>query len=216
MRLVFVGPPGAGKGTQAKLVSAASGLPHISTGDMLRSAIAERSPLGDQAGEFTKSGQLVPDEIMIGIIHDRLRRPDCRNGFILDGFPRTLAQAEALECTLADLEQALTAVVSFACDDAAVVRRICGRRVCRDCGAIYHVEASPPTKDGVCDKCGGELYQRGDDLEDTVRRRLKVYHKQTVSLIDYYRRAGLLREITCDGGIEEVAQAVERELNTIR
>lgn len=216
MRLVFIGPPGAGKGTQAKLVSSARGIPHVSTGDMLRGAMAEGSPLGDQAAEFIRAGQLVPDEIMIGIIRDRLRRPDCRNGFVLDGFPRTLAQAEALERTLADLEQSLTAVVRFVCDEETVVKRICGRRVCRACSAIYHAEASPPGKDGVCDKCAGELIQRDDDREETVRRRLKVYHKQTAPLFDYYRRAGVLHEVTCEDGIEAVAQGVERELGSVR
>ena len=216
MRLVFLGPPGAGKGTQAKLVAASRGMPHISTGDMLRTAMAEGSPLGEQAGEFINSGRLVPDEVMIGIIRDRLGRADCRHGFLLDGFPRTLAQAEALDQMLADVERPLTSVVCFTCGDGEVVRRICGRRVCRACGAIYHVAANPPSKAGVCDKCGGELYQRDDDKEDTVRRRLKVYQKQTSSLIDYYRRAGLLREIVCDGGIDAVAQAADRELASIR
>ena len=216
MRLVFLGPPGAGKGTQAKLVSAGRGIPHISSGDMLRAATAAGSPVGEQAAAYIQSGRLVPDEVMIGIIRERLGDPDCRNGFLLDGFPRTLAQAEALDRMLADLEQPLTAVISFSCDDEEVVRRICGRRVCRSCNAIYHVEASAPRKANVCDKCGGELYQRGDDQEDTVRRRLKVYQKQTAKLVDYYRRAGLLRGIACDSGIDAVAEAVERELASIR
>lgn len=212
MNLILLGPPGAGKGTQAKLLSARHGIPHISTGDIFRAAIREGTPLGTRAKEFLDRGALVPDEIVIGIVADRLKAEDCRGGFLLDGFPRTLPQAEALDRYLAGAGRPLTAAIDLEAGEEVLIRRLSGRRVCRVCGAPYHVDTNPPREPGRCDRCGGELYQRDDDRPETVAERLRVYEAQTRPLIDYYERRGLLRRVEADGGIEAVDAAIERAL----
>ena len=204
MRLCFLGPPGAGKGTQAEMVSAHLGIPHISTGDMLREAVREQTELGVRARAIMERGELVPDEVVIGIVRERLGRTDCRPGFVLDGFPRTVAQADALETILADLHQPLERVLNLIVPDDVIVSRSTGRRVCRQCGANYHLLFNPPAVPDRCDLCGGELYQRDDDREETVRRRLSVYAQQTAPLIDYYRHRALLRDVDGDAPVDVV------------
>jgi adenylate kinase len=193
MRLIFLGPPGAGKGTQAAVVRERFGVAHISTGDILREEVRRGSDLGLTARSYMDAGKLVPDEVIIGMMGERLQAPDCSGGFLLDGFPRTVPQAEALEALLLRLGLPLDAVVLFEIDDEDVVRRLAGRRVCSSCGAIYNAHFRPPKVEGICDACGGPVVQRDDDREETVRGRLSVYHGQTAPLIDYYRTAGLLR-----------------------
>jgi adenylate kinase len=195
MNLILLGPPGAGKGTQAKMLVDCYGIPQISTGDILRAAVKDETAMGLRAKSFMDAGGLVPDMVVVGIVRERLQQDDCRGGFILDGFPRTVPQADALEEALVALERPLDAVISLAVDVEALVERLTGRRTCRGCGAGYHISFAPPRVEGVCDACGGELVQRDDDREDTIRRRLEVYHEQTSPLIDYYRRTGLLTEI---------------------
>ena len=195
MKMIFLGPPGSGKGTQAKMISDRLGIPQISTGDMLRAAVKEGTPMGLKAKALMDQGALVSDEVVVGIVRERLAKKDCERGFILDGFPRTLAQADALGLTLTDLGIKLDAVVSLVVDGEAVVERIAGRRTCRDCGKMYHARFDPPQEEGRCDCCGGELFLRDDDCEETVRRRLAVYQEQTAPLIAYYRTRGLLSEI---------------------
>jgi len=191
MKLILLGPPGAGKGTQAKFLTERYRIPQISTGDILRAAVREGTPLGVKAKEVMDSGALVPDEVVVGIVRERLREDDCVNGFILDGFPRTVPQADALQQSLRDLGRELDAVISLGVDTEALVERLTGRRTCRACARGYHVKFDPPQKDGVC-ACGGELYQRDDDQESTIRNRLQVYDEQTAPLIDYYSEHGLL------------------------
>jgi len=209
MRLILLGPPGAGKGTQAKRLIERYGIPQISTGDILRAAVRDGTDLGRKAKQYMDAGKLVPDEVVIGIIEERLQQPDCAKGFILDGFPRTVAQADALNRVLANLGQAIDHVVSIEVPDEELVERLTGRRTCRGCGAMYHVKFSPPKAQGVCDKCGGELYQRDDDREETIRARLKVYHEQTAPLVEYYEKAGLLRRIPGQGSVDEIYARIE-------
>ncbi|NOY46535.1 MAG: adenylate kinase [Deltaproteobacteria bacterium] len=209
MRLILLGPPGAGKGTQAKRLIERYGIPQISTGDILRAAVRDGTDLGKKAKEYMDAGKLVPDEVVIGIIEERLQEADCAKGFILDGFPRTVAQADALNRVLANLGQAIDHVVSIEVPDEELVERLTGRRTCRGCGAMYHVKFSPPKAEGVCDKCGGELYQRDDDREETIRARLKVYHDQTAPLVEYYEKAGLLRRIPGQGSVDEIYARIE-------
>ncbi len=209
MRLILLGPPGAGKGTQAKRLIERYGIPQISTGDILRAAVRDGTDLGKKAKEYMDAGELVPDEVVIGIIEERLQEADCAKGFILDGFPRTVAQADALNRVLGNLGQAIDHVVSIEVPDEELVERLTGRRTCRGCGAMYHVKFSPPVADGVCDKCGGELYQRDDDREETIRARLKVYHDQTAPLVEYYEKAGLLRRIPGQGSVDEIYARIE-------
>ncbi|WP_025324268.1 adenylate kinase [Deferrisoma camini] len=209
MRLILLGPPGAGKGTQAKRLIERYGIPQISTGDILRAAVRDGTDLGKKAKQYMDAGKLVPDEVVIGIIEERLQEADCANGFILDGFPRTVAQADALNRVLANLGQAIDHVVSIEVPDEELVERLTGRRTCRGCGAMYHVKFSPPKAQGVCDKCGGELYQRDDDREETIRARLKVYHEQTAPLVEYYEKAGLLRRIPGQGSVDEIYARIE-------
>lgn len=206
--LVFLGPPGAGKGTQAVRLAQHESIPHVSTGDIFRAAVKEGTPLGRQAKGYMDKGQLVPDEVVVGIVEERLSAADCREGFILDGFPRTVNQAESLDATLARLELALDAVINVQVSDDEVVRRLTGRRVCRECGATYHLVFDRPATDGTCDKCGGELYQRTDDSEDTVRERLRVYWNQTEQLISYYRGKGRLIDINGEQPMEAVFDAI--------
>ncbi|TDA27581.1 MAG: adenylate kinase [Archaeoglobi archaeon] len=195
MNLILLGAPGAGKGTQAKFIVEKYGIPQISTGDMLREAVANGTELGKKAKEFMSQGKLVPDEIVIGIVKERLRQKDCEGGFILDGFPRTIAQAEALDRIMAEMGRKIDAVINISVPEEEIVRRIVNRRICRKCGAIYHLIYDPPKRPGICDKCGGELYQRDDDREEVVRQRFAVYRKSTQPLIDYYRKRGVLYEV---------------------
>lgn len=215
MRLILLGPPGADKGTQAEKLSEAYGIPHISTGDMFREAVAEGTALGLQAKGFMESGQLVPDEVTIGIVRERLHRSDCRKGFLLDGFPRTVPQAEALDEILSELSEKLDAVINIEASEDKIVRRLSQRRVCGDCGTIYHMETKPPTPDGRCKVCGGEIYQRADDSEETVRKRLEVYRLQTEPLIRYYEKKGLLKRVSGDNDIETVSRETFKILERV-
>lgn len=208
MRIVLLGPPGAGKGTQARLLQEKFAIPQISTGDLLREAVREGTPLGKQAKTYMDAGGLVPDQLVTAMVADRLQRPDCAAGFLLDGFPRTIAQVEALATELAQHQQRLDGVVSIVVPRAELVERLSGRWVCRDCGAMYHERFSPPQKAGVCDRCRGALYQRSDDKAETVNARLEVYERATAPLIDYYRHHALLREIDGTGEPEEVFRRV--------
>jgi adenylate kinase len=204
MRVVLLGPPGAGKGTQARRLAARWSVPQIATGDMLREAVAHGTRLGLEARRFMDAGELVPDAVIIGLVRERLAQPDGRKGFVLDGFPRTAAQAEALDQLLEAEGTPLDRVVLFEVPDEEPVARLSGRRVCRSCGRNYHVTLSPPRTPGRCDVCGGELYQRTDDEEATVRRRLAVYGRDTRPLVDYYRRRGLLVAISGTGPVDKV------------
>ncbi len=212
MNLILLGPPGAGKGTQAKMLKNAFSLPQISTGDILRAAVKEGSPLGKKAKAYMDAGQLVPDEVVIGIIKDRLTEPDARDGYMLDGFPRTVPQAEALDEVLEDLGSKIDHVVSIEVPDEELIKRLAGRRTCRQCGAGFHLIFDPPKQDGVCDKCGGELFQRDDDNEATVTNRLKIYAEQTRPLIEYYRQKGLLKPIDGQGGIQDIFNRIKAVL----
>jgi len=207
MRLILLGPPGCGKGTQAKLLVERLKVPQVSTGDMLREAVKAGTPLGLEAKQYMDRGALVPDAVIIGLVRERLRNPDCNRGYILDGFPRTVAQAEALEQTLRELNGSLDHVVSLEVAAEDVVGRIAGRRTCRNCGAMYHLRFSPSKVEERCDACGGPTYQRDDDREDTVRRRLLVYADQTAPLLSFYESRGLLRRV---GGTGEIGQIFQR------
>jgi adenylate kinase len=213
MDVIMLGPPGSGKGTQAQKMAERYHIPQISTGDILRGAVKEKTPLGVEAKGYMDQGRLVPDEVVVGIVRDRVKAPDCNGGFILDGFPRTLPQAEALDATLQEMKKEIDHVVSIEVGTEELLRRLTGRRTCRTCGAMYHLMFNPPAKEGICDTCGGELYQRDDDQEATIRARLQVYEEQTAPLIAYYRKRGLLRTIDGVGAIEkifeEIVQAVE-------
>ncbi len=200
MYILLMGPPGAGKGTQAAKLVKEYGIPHISTGDMFRAAVKEGTELGKKAKACMDAGQLVPDEITIGIVRERLQKPDCANGFILDGFPRTVEQADALDGILKELSIHLTRAVDISVPSSALIERAVGRRVCKKCGAAYHIRFNPSKVDGVCDECGGETYQRADDSEETMKNRLSVYDAQTKPLISHYQKAGLYSEI--DGSQE--------------
>jgi adenylate kinase len=197
MNLILLGPPGAGKGTQAKMLTERFGIPQISTGDILRAAVKEGTPMGVKAKSFMDAGGLVPDEVVIGIVRERLQYADCLPGFILDGFPRTTGQAEALKLTLAELGKDLDRVVSLEVDTEALVVRLTGRRTCKECGRGFHVRFDPSNVEGVCDGCGGALVQRDDDREQTIRHRLEVYAQQTAPLVAFYGNEGLLA--TVDG-----------------
>lgn len=206
MRIVLVGPPGAGKGTQASRISAACGVPHIATGEILREHVREETDLGKKAKRFMDKGELVPDELIIEMIRERLVHPDTENGFVLDGFPRTVPQAQALDQVLDELDQDLEVVVRMAISEDEVLRRITGRRVCEDCGANYHVETDPPRREGVCDECGGKLFQRDDDTEEIVRERLAAYREQTQGVVSFYADRGLLRNVDAEGEVDEVTE----------
>ncbi|MDN5363319.1 MAG: adenylate kinase [Eubacteriales bacterium] len=208
MNLLIMGPPGAGKGTQAEMLVKELNITHISTGDMFRAAIKEGTEMGKKAKEYMDKGQLVPDEVVVGMVKDRLSQPDCKNGFLLDGFPRTVAQAEALDATLKEMGIKLDGVINIEVPREKIMVRLTGRRVCKSCGSSYHVVFNPPQKEGVCDNCGGELYQRSDDNEETVSNRLDVYEKQTQPLIEYYQKRGLLININGDQEINKVLQDI--------
>ena len=204
MKLILLGAPGAGKGTQAEILCKKLGIPSISTGNILRAAIKDGTPTGVQAKSYIDAGKLVPDEVIIGIVNERLSRDDCAKGYILDGVPRTIAQAEALEKAGIQFD----AVVSIEISEDEILRRMSGRRVCEACGSSYNVEAVPPRVEGVCDNCGGKLIQRKDDTPETVRERLKVYHTETEPLVGFYAQRGLLRNVAVNGTKEETAQAI--------
>ena len=211
MKLIFLGPPGAGKGTLAGLVSKDHGIPQISTGDMFREAIKKETPLGKKVKEILGRGDLVPDELTVDLVRERLSQTDAAKGYILDGFPRTIPQAEAL-----GRFQTLDAVVNFAIDDELVVERLSGSLICRNCGAIYHLKNMPPKVPGVCDKCGGPLYTRPDDSLESITNRLKVYRKQTEPLIEFYRKKKLLKDIDSSKSPEDTHRQIEKVLAPIK
>lgn len=209
-----MGLPGAGKGTQAEQIIKKYDIPHISTGDMFRTAIKEGTPLGKKAKEYMDAGELVPDEVTIGIVRERLSKDDCLNGFLLDGFPRTTAQAEALEQILAELGRSIDHVLNILVDPDELMARLTGRRICRDCGATYHMIFNPTKVDGECDKCSGELYQRDDDNEQTVGTRLKVNIDQQQPLLDFYSEKGTLRNIKGNQHIDMVFKEIENVISS--
>lgn len=204
MRLVLVGPPGAGKGTQAEFIAAHLAVPKVSTGDIFRANVTEGTPLGRKAREYMDSGQLVPDEVTINMVRERLAEPDATEGFLLDGFPRTVPQAVALDKLVVDLGASLDVVLELVVDDDEVIRRLSGRRTCHGCGKVWHMEFDPPTHEGVCDRCGGELFQRDDDRAETVAERLRVYTQDTAPLVGYYGAQGKLVGIDATGPVEDV------------
>lgn len=204
LRIVFLGAPGAGKGTQARLIAEERGISQVATGDILRAAVREGTELGRDAKGFMDRGELVPDALMVGLIRVRIAEADCARGFLLDGFPRTLEQAFALDSMLAEVQQPLHLAIDFSVPNAELVRRLTGRRVCRSCGASFHLVSAPSRTEGVCDHCGGELYQRADDNEATVGKRLLVYQEQTAPITEYYRSHGILQAVDGMRGIEEI------------
>jgi adenylate kinase len=212
MNIILLGPPGAGKGTQAKMMIDRYRIPQISTGDILRAALKERTPLGLKAKEYMDKGLLVPDEVVIDIIQARLKEADCQDGYILDGFPRTVAQAQALDKVLSAMNSGIDHVISIDVDKGELIKRLTGRRTCRQCGRGYHAIFDPPLNKGLCDKCQGELYQRDDDNEDTVRNRLEVYDSQTFPLIQYYKEKDLVRSIDGQGGIQQIFDRIVKVL----
>ena len=212
VRVVLLGPPGAGKGTQAKWLQERFEACQVSTGDILRKAVAEQTPLGKQAAAYINRGVLVPDSLIVDLVAERLKEKDCDKGFVLDGFPRTISQAESLEEILKKMGLALDCVLSVQVPHRVIVERLAGRRTCKGCGALYHLTLGPPSKEGVCDRCGGELYQRDDDREETITARLKVYEAQTAPLVNYYRERGMLREIDGVGKVDEIRSRVLQAL----
>jgi adenylate kinase len=208
VRLILLGPPGAGKGTQAKFIQRQYEICQISTGEILRKAVEEQSPLGKKASQYLDRGKLVPDKVMVNLVTERLRRDDCKSGFILDGFPRTVVQADSLEETIKRMGLELDAVLYFRVPQEVVIQRLAGRRTCRQCGTLFHAAFNPPRQPNSCDRCGGELYQREDDREETVAARLRVYETRTAPLIDYYRKKGLVTEIDGEGEVEVIRNRV--------
>jgi len=212
MRLILLGPPGAGKGTQAEKIAKEFNIPHISTGDIFRANIKNETELGIKAKQYIDNGELVPDSVVVAIVEDRIKQDDTKNGFLLDGFPRTENQALALDEVLNELGISLDAVINIKVDSQVLVSRITGRRICKDCGATYHIEFNPPAEEGVCDLCGGELYQRSDDNEDTVQNRIDVYNKQTAPLIEYYSKQDLIITIDGEQAIDKVFTDIVKKL----
>lgn len=208
MKMILLGPPGAGKGTQAEILSRKLGIPTISTGNILRAAVKDGTPMGQKAKSYMDAGALVPDDVIVGIVKERLAQPDCANGFILDGMPRTIAQGEALEAMGVEIDK----VLNLLADDEMIMQRMSGRRVCAKCGASYHIQNKPSAKPGICDRCGGELTIRKDDEPDTVRDRLKAYHEQTEPLVAFYRERGKLVEIPDAGSIEATNALILKKL----
>ncbi len=212
MKIIIMGPPGGGKGTQAEKLSEILNIPHISTGAIIRNAIREKTPLGILADDYIQKGQLVPDRVAIDMVAERVKEADCENGYILDGFPRTLPQAQAMDEMGISVDAALNLLV----DDDAIVNRLTGRRECKACAAPYHVENNPPAKEGICDRCGGELIMRADDVPETIRERLSVYHSQTEPLIDFYKEKGLLVNVSGGNSVESTTQAVLEALGVTK
>ena len=204
MRLILLGPPGSGKGTQANLLQEKFSIPKISTGDILRAAVEENTELGKQAKKFMDKGELVPDEVVIGLIKKRIVEPDCEVGYILDGFPRTIVQAEKLGETLAAMGKDIDSVVDLEVDTDELLVRLTGRRTCKNCGAMFHQTSHPPKVEGVCDECGGELYQRPDDNKETIVKRLEIYDRETAPLKEFYRKQGKLKTIQGFGGMDKI------------
>ena len=214
MRIVLLGGPGSGKGTQAKKLVDKLGIPQISTGDIFRAALKEGTPMGLKAKTYMDKGELVPDDVVIGVVEERLTKPDLDKGYMLDGFPRTLAQAEALDKIIVSQGKSIDHAILVDVPDEELVARLSGRRTCRnsDCGKMYHVMFNPPKRDGICDACGSELYQRDDDSEATIRERLTVYNNQTAPLIDYYDKKQLLRRVAGVGPIDEIFASIQKVL----
>jgi adenylate kinase len=208
MNLIMLGPPGAGKGTQAALLAERTGMPHVATGDLFRTALREETELGLTAKSYMERGELVPDEVTVAMVRERLLKSDCDGGVILDGFPRSVQQAEALEGILDEQGKTIDAALFIDAEEDELVRRLSSRWTCRNCQAVYNVISNPPLREGKCDICGGDLYQRPDDVPDTVRNRIRVYWDQTSPLVDYYRDKGLLITIKSEGGIEHVQQKI--------
>jgi adenylate kinase len=210
MHIILMGPPGAGKGTQAALLAEQEQIPHISTGDIFRANMGQGTPLGKLAKQYVDAGKFVPDDVTNAMVKDRLAQDDCKKGFILDGYPRTADQAQALAGMLADLSLSLDGVVKIDVPDPLLVERAEGRRVCRSCGATYHVKFNPPAVPGVCDKCGGELYQRSDDTAEKLQVRLTEYHQQTAPVLEYYQSKGLVKTVNGDQPMESVTAAIKK------
>ena len=208
MRIVLLGAPGAGKGTQAKKLIEKYGIPQISTGDLLRAAVSAGTALGKEAKSYMDKGELVPDSVVLGMVEERLKQDDCKKGYILDGFPRNTAQAEALDKMLAALNMSLTGAISVDVPFEDLMKRLTGRRTCKACGQMYNVYFSAPKKEGACDKCSGELYQRDDDKEATIKKRLEVYTAQTEPLMGYYRNKGIVKSVAGTGSIDEIFSKV--------
>ena len=215
MRLLIMGAPGAGKGTQAALIKEEYNIAHISTGDMFRKAIMDKTPMGVIAASYIDKGNLVPDDVTIALVKERLQEKDCNNGFLLDGFPRTYEQAVALDKILNDLGIKLDAVINISVADEYLVDRITGRRVCEKCGASYHIKAAKPKVEGVCDMCGGKLIQRKDDEEATIKNRLQVYYQKTKPVLDYYLKQGIVRNVSGVGDIEDIFINIKNSLGEI-
>ena len=208
MKIIMLGAPGAGKGTQAKMLAEKYGIPHISTGDIFRANIKEQTELGIEAKKYIDKGLLVPDELTVKILLDRVANDDCKNGYVLDGFPRTIPQAEVLDKAVSELNDSIDFAINVDVKDENIIRRMSGRRACLKCGATYHVEHIPPKQEGICDKCGSELVLRDDDKPETVEKRLRVYHEQTQPLIDYYNKKGILKEVDGSQDMKDVFNAI--------
>jgi adenylate kinase len=213
VRLVLVGPPGAGKGTQAQIIASQLSIPKISTGDIFRANVSQGTPLGLEARKYMDKGDLVPDEVTNSMVRDRLAEDDSAEGFLLDGFPRNVSQANVLDKILDEEKTWLDVVLELVVDDDEVIRRLSGRRTCRQCGTVWHVDFDPPSREGVCDRCGGELFQRDDDKPETVRHRLEVYYEETAPVVTYYADAGILVGIDAMGPVEDVT---ERAIGALR
>ncbi len=208
MKIIMLGAPGAGKGTQAKMIAEKYSIPHVSTGDIFRANIKEQTELGMEAKKYMDQGLLVPDELTVRILLDRVAKDDCKNGYVLDGFPRTIPQAEVLDEAVAKLNEKIDYAINVDVKDENIIKRMSGRRACLKCGATYHIEHIPPKKEGICDKCGSELVLRDDDKPETVKKRLSVYHEQTLPLIDYYNKKGILREVDGAQDMKDVFSAI--------
>ncbi len=216
INLIFVGPPGAGKGTQAKILSEYLSIPQISTGDILRAAVRDRTPMGMRAKSYMDSGALVPDDVVVGIAEERLMASDCERGFILDGFPRTVAQAEALAKLLKKMGRQIRKVISITVEEDDLIERIGGRRACPKCGKVYHLVNDPPKNNEHCDTCAVPLYQRDDDKKETMRKRLQEYRQKTAPLIEFYTKMGLLAEVSGAGTIDEIQQNIRRTIEGVK
>ncbi len=212
MRLILLGPPGAGKGTQASAIVKKYNIPHISTGDIFRENIKMGTELGKKVKEYMDKGLLVPDDIVVSIVKDRILKDDCKDGFLLDGFPRTVNQGEALDKELSQMNLKLDKVINLDVEKEILIERITGRRICKDCGATYHIKFNPPAKKGICDNCGGNLYQRDDDTQETVEKRIEVYQQQTKPLIDYYTEKGLILNVDGSKAIDEIFETIVKAL----